>query len=163
MSGKGFRNRTFLSNIQLIKDIAEIFSVLSLLQAFAEELHARVRKELWGYSADEALQPSDLHKVCYRGIRPAPGYPSQPDHTEKLTMWSLAGVLEKTGIALTESLAMTPAASVSGLYFSHPQASYFAVGKITEEQVEDYSRRKDMDVKEVERWLASILAYDTEL
>ncbi|XP_070401461.1 methionine synthase [Nothobranchius furzeri] len=134
-----------------------------LAEAFAEELHARVRKELWGYSADEALQPSDLHKVCYRGIRPAPGYPSQPDHTEKLTMWSLAGVLEKTGIALTESLAMTPAASVSGLYFSHPQASYFAVGKITEEQVEDYSRRKDMDVKEVERWLASILAYDTEL
>uniref|UniRef100_A0A3Q3BEV6 Methionine synthase n=1 Tax=Kryptolebias marmoratus TaxID=37003 RepID=A0A3Q3BEV6_KRYMA len=106
-----------------------------LAEAFAEELHTRVRKELWGYSADEVLQTSDLHKVRYQGIRPAPGYPSQPDHTEKLTMWNLAGVLEKTGICLTESLAMTPAASVSGLYFSHPQASYFAVGKITKDQV----------------------------
>ncbi|XP_070783248.1 methionine synthase [Enoplosus armatus] len=133
-----------------------------LAEAFAEELHARVRKELWGYSADEALPASDLHRVRYQGIRPAAGYPSQPDHTEKTTMWRLAGIQETTGIGLTESLAMTPAASVSGLYFSNPQASYFAVGKITKEQVEDYSRRKEMSVEEVERWLAPVLGYDSE-
>ncbi|XP_078134933.1 methionine synthase isoform X2 [Sander vitreus] len=133
-----------------------------LAEAFAEELHVRVRKELWGYSTDEALQASDLHRIRYQGIRPAAGYPSQPDHTEKTTMWSLAGIQEKTGICLTESLAMTPAASVSGLYFSNPQASYFAVGKITKEQVEDYARRKEMCVEEVERWLAPILGYDNE-
>ncbi|XP_041818841.1 methionine synthase isoform X2 [Chelmon rostratus] len=133
-----------------------------LAEAFAEELHARVRKELWGYSSDEALQAADLHRVRYQGIRPAAGYPSQPDHTEKSTMWSLAGIQEKTGIGLTESLAMTPAASVSGLYFSNPQASYFAVGKITKEQVEDYSGRKKMSVEEVERWLAPVLGYDSE-
>ncbi|CAF94368.1 unnamed protein product, partial [Tetraodon nigroviridis] len=106
------------------------------LKAFAEELHARVRKEFWAYSTTETLQTSDLHQVRYQGIRPAPGYPSQPDHTEKTTMWSLAGIQEKTGIGLTESFAMTPAASVSGLYFSSPQATYFAVGKITKEQVQ---------------------------
>ncbi|KAL7372014.1 hypothetical protein ABVT39_008476 [Epinephelus coioides] len=133
-----------------------------LAEAFAEELHARVRKELWGYSREEALQASDLHKIRYQGIRPAAGYPSQPDHTEKTTMWSLAGIQEKTGICLTESLAMTPAASVSGLYFSNPQASYFAVGKITKEQVEEYARRKEMCVEEVERWLAPVLGYDSE-
>uniref|UniRef100_A0A3P9MGF4 Methionine synthase n=1 Tax=Oryzias latipes TaxID=8090 RepID=A0A3P9MGF4_ORYLA len=133
-----------------------------LAEAFAEELHARVRKELWAYSTEEALQASDLHRLRYQGIRPAAGYPSQPDHTEKITMWNLAAVEEMTGIALTESLAMTPAASVSGLYFSNPQASYFAVGKITKEQVEDYARRKEMSVEEVERWLAPILGYDQE-
>ncbi|KAM3591436.1 uncharacterized protein V6R79_002108 [Siganus canaliculatus] len=131
-------------------------------EAFAEELHARVRKELWGYSCDEALQASDLHRIRYQGIRPAPGYPSQPDHTEKTIMWNLAGIHEKTGIGLTESLAMLPAASVSGLYFSNPQASYFPVGKITKEQVEDYSKRKEMSVEEVERWLAPILGYDND-
>ncbi|KAK5851364.1 hypothetical protein PBY51_002166 [Eleginops maclovinus] len=133
-----------------------------LAEAFAEELHARVRKELWGYSTDEALQASDLHRIRYQGIRPAAGYPSQPDHTEKSTMWSLAGIQEKTGICLTESLAMLPAASVSGLYFSNPQATYFAVGKISKEQVEDYARRKEMSVEEVERWLAPVLGYDSE-
>ncbi|KAM9817378.1 methionine synthase [Neosynchiropus ocellatus] len=133
-----------------------------LAEAFAEALHARVRKELWGYCADESLEASDLHRVRYQGIRPAAGYPSQPDHTEKTTMWTLAGIEEKTGIGLTECLAMTPAAAVSGLYFSHPQASYFAVGKITKEQVEDYAQRKAMSVEEVERWLAPILAYDSE-
>ncbi|XP_068162128.1 methionine synthase isoform X2 [Antennarius striatus] len=133
-----------------------------LAEAFAEELHARVRKELWGYSSDEDLRALDLHRIRYQGIRPAAGYPSQPDHTEKTTMWSLAGIQEKTGIELTESLAMTPAASVCGLYFSNPLASYFAVGKITREQVDDYSRRKGMSVEEVERWLAPILGYDSE-
>ncbi|XP_014826847.1 PREDICTED: methionine synthase-like [Poecilia mexicana] len=133
-----------------------------LAEAFAEELHVRVRKELWGYSSDEVLQASDLHRVRYQGIRPAAGYPSQPDHTEKLTMWRLAAVQKETGIGLTESLAMTPAASVSGLYFSHPQASYFAVGKITKEQVEDYGKRKGTSTEEVERWLAPILGYEKE-
>ncbi|XP_028287137.1 methionine synthase [Parambassis ranga] len=134
-----------------------------LAEAFAEELHARVRKELWGYSADEALEAADLHRIRYQGIRPAAGYPSQPDHTEKTTMWSLAGIQEKTGISLTESMAMAPAASVSGLYFSNPQASYFAVGKITKEQVEDYARRKEMSVEAVERWLAPVLGYENEV
>ncbi|XP_076856692.1 methionine synthase [Brachyhypopomus gauderio] len=133
-----------------------------LAEAFAEELHTRVRKELWGYSAEGDLQASDLHRLRYTGIRPAAGYPSQPDHTEKRTMWSLAGVQEKTGIGLTESLAMIPAAAVSGLYFSNPKARYFAVGKITQEQVEDYSRRKCVPVRETERWLGPYLSYDTD-
>ncbi|KAG9346044.1 hypothetical protein JZ751_007860 [Albula glossodonta] len=133
-----------------------------LAEAFAEELHARVRKDFWGYSTEEDLDASEMHKIRYEGIRPAPGYPSQPDHTEKITMWRLAGVEEKTGIALTESLAMTPAASVSGLYFSNPKSTYFAVGKITKDQVEDYARRKEMPVAEVERWLGPILGYETD-
>ncbi|KAK9965989.1 hypothetical protein ABG768_005044 [Culter alburnus] len=133
-----------------------------LAEAFAEELHARVRRDWWGYSSEEDLPASELHRLRYEGIRPAAGYPSQPDHTEKLTMWKLAGIQEKTGIALTESLAMTPAASVSGLYFSNPKSSYFAVGKITKEQVEDYAHRKQMKVCEVERWLGPILGYDTD-
>ncbi|KAF7705574.1 hypothetical protein HF521_020860 [Silurus meridionalis] len=133
-----------------------------LAEAFAEELHARVRKEFWGYSEEGDLLSSDLHKLRYSGIRPAPGYPSQPDHTEKHTMWRLAQIQEKTGIGLTESLAMTPAAAVSGLYFSNPKSTYFAVGKITKEQVEDYARRKEISVSEAEKWLAPILAYDTD-
>ncbi|XP_067225889.1 methionine synthase isoform X1 [Chanodichthys erythropterus] len=133
-----------------------------LAEAFAEELHARVRRDWWGYSSEEDLPASELHRLRYEGIRPAAGYPSQPDHTEKLTMWKLAGIQEKTGITLTESLAMTPAASVSGLYFSNPKSSYFAVGKITKEQVEDYAHRKQMKVCEVERWLGPILGYDTD-
>lgn len=133
-----------------------------LAEAFAEELHARVRSELWGYSNEGDLPASELHKLRYAGIRPAAGYPSQPDHTEKRTMWSLANIQEKTGIGLTESLAMTPAAAVSGLYFSNPKSSYFAVGKITKEQVEDYARRKEIAVSEAERWLAPNLGYDTD-
>ncbi|XP_022526031.2 methionine synthase [Astyanax mexicanus] len=133
-----------------------------LAEAFAEELHARVRRELWGYSNEGDLPASELHKLRYAGIRPAAGYPSQPDHTEKRTMWSLANIQEKTGIGLTESLAMTPAAAVSGLYFSNPKSSYFAVGKITKEQVEDYARRKEICVSEAERWLAPNLGYDTD-
>ncbi|XP_069787080.1 methionine synthase isoform X2 [Narcine bancroftii] len=105
-----------------------------LAEAFAEEMHARVRKEFWGYSPEENLTVGDLHRVKYVGIRPAPGYPIQPDHTEKITMWKLAKVEESTGIAMTESFAMTPAAAVSGLYFSSPESMYFAVGKVTKEQ-----------------------------
>ncbi|XP_053495830.1 methionine synthase isoform X1 [Ictalurus furcatus] len=134
-----------------------------LAEAFAEELHARVRKEFWAYSKEEDLEASDLHKVRYCGIRPAPGYPSQPDHTEKRTMWTLAQIQEKTGISLTESLAMSPAAAVSGLYFANPKSTYFAVGKITKEQAEDYARRKEIPVTEAEKWLAPNLAYDTDL
>lgn len=134
-----------------------------LAEALAEHLHAWVRKELWGYSSSEALQTSELHRIQYQGIRPAAGYPSQPDHSEKRTMWSLADIQHNTGISLTESLAMKPAAAVSGLYFSHPQASYFAVGKITKEQVEDYAQRKAMGVSEVEKWLAPVLSYDPDL
>uniref|UniRef100_A0A8C9T2A6 Methionine synthase n=1 Tax=Scleropages formosus TaxID=113540 RepID=A0A8C9T2A6_SCLFO len=133
-----------------------------LAEAFAEELHARVRKEFWGYNAEETLEAADMHKIQYEGIRPAPGYPSQPDHTEKITMWRLASIQEKTGIALTESLAMKPAAAVSGLYFSNPRSTYFAVGKITREQVQEYAERKELTVTEVERWLAPVLGYDTE-
>uniref|UniRef100_A0A8C7HZN4 Methionine synthase n=1 Tax=Oncorhynchus kisutch TaxID=8019 RepID=A0A8C7HZN4_ONCKI len=133
-----------------------------LAEAFAEELHARVRRELWGYSMEENLPTEDMHRIRYEGIRPAAGYPSQPDHTEKTAMWTLGEVEEKTGIKLTESLAMTPAAAVSGLYFSHPKATYFAVGKVTREQVEDYAGRKEMPVSEVERWLGPILGYDTD-
>ncbi|MBN3297059.1 methionine synthase [Amia ocellicauda] len=133
-----------------------------LAEAFAEELHEQVRKDLWGYSQEESLNASDMHRIRYEGIRPAAGYPSQPDHTEKTTMWKLSDLEEKTGIALTESLAMTPAAAVSGLYFSSPKSTYFAVGKITKEQVEDYAQRKEMSTAEVEKWLGPILGYYNE-
>ncbi|XP_059504641.1 methionine synthase isoform X3 [Stegostoma tigrinum] len=133
-----------------------------LVEAFAEEMHARVRKEFWGYSPDESLDIADMHRIKYAGIRPAPGYPSQPDHTEKITMWNLARIEEITGIALTESLAMTPAAAVSGFYFSSPQSMYFAVGKITKEQVKDYAARKQMKVEDIEKWLGPTLGYDTD-
>ncbi|XP_053315245.1 methionine synthase [Spea bombifrons] len=133
-----------------------------IAEAFAEELHEQVRKELWGYCTDEALDVADLRKIRYEGIRPAPGYPSQPDHTEKITMWKLGNIEEETGIKLTESLAMTPAAAVSGLLFSNPKSKYFAVGKISKDQVEDYSCRKNMPVGEVEKWLGPILSYDPD-
>uniref|UniRef100_A0A8C9CS98 Methionine synthase n=1 Tax=Phocoena sinus TaxID=42100 RepID=A0A8C9CS98_PHOSS len=133
-----------------------------LAEAFAEELHARVRRELWGYCGSEQLDVADLRRLRYEGIRPAPGYPSQPDHTEKLTMWRLADVERHTGIRLTESLAMAPASAVSGLYFSNLRSRYFAVGKISKDQIEDYALRKSMSVAEVEKWLGPILGYDTE-
>uniref|UniRef100_A0A4W2GME0 Methionine synthase n=1 Tax=Bos indicus x Bos taurus TaxID=30522 RepID=A0A4W2GME0_BOBOX len=133
-----------------------------LAEAFAEELHERVRRELWGYSSGEQLAVADLRRLRYEGIRPAPGYPSQPDHTEKLTMWRLADVEQRTGIRLTESLAMAPASAVSGLYFSNLKSKYFAVGKISKDQIEDYASRKNMSVAEVEKWLGPILGYDTD-
>lgn len=131
-----------------------------LAEAFAEALHEEVRKNDWGYASNETLSAADLFAVRYQGIRPAPGYPSQPDHTEKKTMWDLGQIAEKTGITLTESLAMDPPASVSGLFFSHEQSKYFAVGKIEKDQIEDYAARKNMPVPEVEKWLGTILAYD---
>ncbi|XP_066090748.1 methionine synthase isoform X3 [Saccopteryx bilineata] len=131
-------------------------------QAFAEELHENVRRELWAYCGGEQLDVGDLRRLRYRGIRPAPGYASQPDHTEKLTMWRLADIEQCTGIRLTESLAMVPASAVSGLYFSNLKSKYFAVGKISKDQVEDYAVRKNMSVAEVEKWLGPILAYDID-
>merc|ERR1711874_30345 len=117
--------------------------------------------ELWGYDRQEQLDTAELHKIKYTGIRPAPGYPSQPDHTEKLTMWDLMDVENKTGIRLSDSLAMLPAASVSGLYFANPNSTYFSVGKIQKDQVEDYSRRKGQSVEKTEKWLSVNLAYET--
>ncbi|MGO9547141.1 MAG: methionine synthase [Rhodomicrobium sp.] len=131
-----------------------------LAEAFAEHLHARVRREFWGYAKDETLTPAELIAEAYRGVRPAPGYPAQPDHTEKGTLFKLLRAEEATGIKLTESFAMAPAASVSGLYFSHPQSHYFGVGKIERDQVEDYARRKGWPLAEAERWLAPILNYN---
>ncbi len=133
-----------------------------LAEAFAEHMHERVRREYWGYAKDEALAPADLIAEKYRGIRPAPGYPAQPDHTEKKTLFDLLGAERATGIQLTESYAMTPASSVSGLYFSHPASHYFGVGKIERDQVEDYASRKGWPVPEAERWLAPILNYERE-
>ena len=132
-----------------------------LAEAFAELLHERVRRD-WGYGRAEHLSKEELIEEKYRGIRPAPGYPACPDHTEKRTLWKLLNVEENTGIRLTESYAMWPAASVSGLYFSHPEARYFAVDFITRDQVESYAARKRMPVKEVERWLAPNLGYEAE-
>jgi 5-methyltetrahydrofolate--homocysteine methyltransferase len=132
-----------------------------LAEAFAELLHERVRRE-WGYGRDEHLSKEDLIAEKYRGIRPAAGYPSCPDHTEKRTLWKLLEAEQAAGIRLTETYAMWPAASVSGLYFSHPEARYFAVDLVTKDQVENYARRKGMPVAEVERWLAPNLAYEVE-
>ncbi|MDX2250500.1 MAG: methionine synthase [Bacteroidia bacterium] len=130
-----------------------------LAEAFAELMHKRVRREFWGYAANENLSNTDLIKEAYQGIRPAPGYPANPDHTEKRTLFDLLKVPENAGIQLTESLAMYPVSSVSGLYFSHPESRYFAVGKITREQVESYATRKGMDIVQMERWLSPTLGY----
>ena len=130
-----------------------------LAEAFAERLHQRVRKEFWGFAADESLGHEALIAEQYRGIRPAPGYPAQPDHSEKATLFKLLQA-ERIGVKLTESFAMWPGAAVCGLYFSHPQSAYFGVGKIERDQVEDYAKRKGWSIAECERWLAPILNYD---
>ena len=132
-----------------------------LAEAFAECLHQRVRAE-WGYGAEENLTPEELIRESYRGIRPAPGYPACPDHTEKETIWRLLDVEAKTGMRLTESYAMWPGSSVSGLYFAHPESRYFSLGKIDRDQVQDYQRRKNMSIAEVERWLGQNLNYDPD-
>jgi len=130
-----------------------------LAEAFAEHMHLRVRKEFWGYAKDEDLDSQGLIAEKYRGIRPAPGYPACPDHTEKAALFELLKAPE-VGITLTEGFAMLPAAAVSGFYFSHPDSRYFAVGKIGKDQAQDYARRKAMTLTEVERWLAPVLGYD---
>lgn len=140
-------------NAILVKAVAD-----RLAEAFAEKLHRDVRVEHWGYAQDEALDNTDLIKERYQGIRPAPGYPAQPDHTEKRTIFGLLDA-QSIGLSLTESCAMFPAAAVSGLYFAHPDARYFAVGRIGRDQVEDYARRKGWTLEEAERWLGPLLAY----
>ena len=131
-----------------------------LAEAFAERMHERVRREFWGYAPDERLSPAELIRERYQGIRPAPGYPAQPDHTEKPTLFDLLDAEAATGIKLTESYAMWPGSSVSGLYFAHPESHYFGVGRIEQDQVEDYARRKGWSLAEAERWLAPILNYE---
>ncbi len=144
-------------NSIMVKILADRFA-----EAFAERMHERVRKEFWGYQPDEALSNQELVKEKYQGIRPAPGYPACPDHTEKPALFELLNATEHTGLELTESYAMMPAAAVSGWYFSHPESKYFGVGKISSDQIEDYAKRKGMKKKEVERWLMSNLAYDPD-
>jgi 5-methyltetrahydrofolate--homocysteine methyltransferase len=139
----------------LVKALAD-----RLAEAFAERMHERVRREFWGYAADETLSPQDLIGETYAGIRPAPGYPAQPDHTEKATLFELTQAERRIGVKLTENYAMWPGSSVSGLYIGHPDAYYFGVAKVERDQVEDYAARKGMDVAEVERWLSPILNYD---
>jgi 5-methyltetrahydrofolate--homocysteine methyltransferase len=133
-----------------------------LAEAFAERMHERVRRELWGYAPDEHLDNRELIKEQYHGIRPAPGYPASPDHTEKKTLWGLLDVTANTGMELTESMAMWPGASVSGIYFSHPESQYFVVGRLGPDQVADYAERKGWTTAEAERWLSPNLGYDPE-
>jgi 5-methyltetrahydrofolate--homocysteine methyltransferase len=133
-----------------------------LAEAFAERLHQRVRREFWGYAPDETLDNAALIEEAYRGIRPAPGYPACPDHTEKATLFRLLDATARTGIALTDGFAMYPTAAVSGWYFSHPDSQYFVVGRLTREQVEDYAKRKGWTREEAERWLAPNLDYDPD-
>jgi 5-methyltetrahydrofolate--homocysteine methyltransferase len=130
-----------------------------LAEAFAECLHQTIRRDLWGYAGDERLDNDALIREEYTGIRPAPGYPACPDHLQKQSLWRLLGVEEATGITLTESCAMWPAASVSGFYFSHPDARYFSVGKIGRDQVEDYARRSGIGIRDAEAWLGPSLGY----
>ncbi|KAJ2888534.1 hypothetical protein FB639_000576 [Coemansia asiatica] len=139
----------------MVKALADRFA-----EALTEKLHQDMRRELWGFAPEESLDTQDLLSIKYQGIRPAPGYPSQPDHSEKNVMWKLGNIQETTGIELTESLMMHPGASVCALVFAHPKSSYFAVGKITKEQIDDYASRKDASVSEIETWLRPILAYD---
>ncbi|MEC9179084.1 MAG: vitamin B12 dependent-methionine synthase activation domain-containing protein, partial [Pseudomonadota bacterium] len=130
-----------------------------LAEAFAERMHQLVRTEFWGYEPDEALDNDALINEEFTGIRPAPGYPAQPDHTEKGALFKLLDAESAIGLSLTESFAMWPGASVSGLYFSHPDSAYFGVGKINRDQVVDYAERKGMTLEICEKWMAPILSY----
>ena len=153
--------------VQAFKDALDDYSAIllesiadRLAEAYAERLHEFVRRELWGYAADEDLPNDDLIAERYRGIRPAPGYPACPDHTEKATLWQLLDVEARTGMQLTESMAMWPGASVSGWYFSHPDSRYFVVGRLGRDQVESYAARKGWTLAEAEKWLSPNLGYD---
>ena len=151
---------------QYEKDLDDYNSILvkaladRLAEAFAEYLHKEVRTKHWGYAANEDLSNEDLIQESYKGIRPAPGYPACPDHLEKLTIWELLKVKETIGVELTDSLAMWPASSVSGYYFGNPEARYFGLGKIKEDQVKDFASRKGIAVSEAERWLAPNIVDD---
>jgi 5-methyltetrahydrofolate--homocysteine methyltransferase len=142
-------------NSILLKALAD-----RLAEAFAERMHERVRKEFWAYATDESIGSDDLIAESYQGIRPAPGYPACPDHTEKQSLWDLIKPDQNAGIEITESYAMLPAAAVSGWYFSHPESKYFGTGKIHKDQIEDYAQRKGIEVSIIERWLSSVLDYD---
>jgi 5-methyltetrahydrofolate--homocysteine methyltransferase len=142
-------------NAIMVKALAD-----RLAEAFAERMHERVRKEFWGYASEEALENTDLIAEKYKGIRPAPGYPACPEHTEKQVLWKLMDVEANTGIKLTESCAMYPTAAVSGWYFAHPESKYFTVTGLSKDQIEDYAARKGMSVADMERWLGSVLNYD---
>jgi len=141
-------------NAILLKSLAD-----RLAEAFAEHLHLRVRREFWGYAADEGLSNDDIIAEKYRGIRPAPGYPACPEHSEKGPLFELLQAPKNAGITITESFAMLPTAAVSGFYFSHPQAQYFATGKVDKDQVAEYAKRKGWTLEEAERWLAPVLSY----
>ena len=141
-------------NSILLKALADRFA-----EAFAERMHERVRKEFWGYAADEVLDNESLIKEKYQGIRPAPGYPACPDHTEKAALFDLLDATAQTSVSLSENYAMSPASAVSGFYFSHPEARYFGLGKIDRDQVENYAERKGVPVEEIERWLSPVLNY----
>ena len=154
---KKFEDKNELDNVIMLKALAD-----RLAEAFAECLHEHVRKQWWGYDKDESLTGDDLIRERYKGIRPAPGYPACPDHTEKKKLWELLDVEANTGISLTESYAMWPAASVSGWYFAHPDASYFAVGKINRDQIEQYAAAKNISIENAERWLSPNLGYEPE-
>jgi 5-methyltetrahydrofolate--homocysteine methyltransferase len=134
-----------------------------LAEALAERMHERVRCELWGYAPNERLDNASLIREEYAGIRPAPGYPACPDHTEKATIWRMLDAERRAGIRLTESFAMFPTAAVSGFYFSHPKSHYFAVGKIDRDQLQSYAQRKGLSIAETERWLAPNLGYDPDV
>ena len=133
-----------------------------LAEAFAERLHERVRREFWGYAPEERRSNDQLIREGYRGIRPAPGYPACPDHTEKATVWKLLDPTANAGIQLTESYAMYPTAAVSGWYFSHPGSRYFAVGKVDLDQVQNYAARKKISLEEAQRWLSPNLGYGSD-
>jgi 5-methyltetrahydrofolate--homocysteine methyltransferase len=139
-------------NAIMVKALAD-----RLAEAFAEHLHERVRREYWGYAADETLDNEALIKEKYRGIRPAPGYPACPDHTEKSALFDLLDAEKNTGLTLTDSFAMSPAAAVSGWYFGHPESKYFNTGKIDRDQLSSLAKRKSMPIDELARWLSPIL------
>jgi len=141
-------------NAILLKALAD-----RLAEALAERLHEKVRKDYWGYAQEENLTNPEIIKEKYQGIRPAPGYPACPDHTEKLTLWNLLKPDETIGLTLTDSLAMTPTAAVSGWYFSHPDSRYFGLGKITQDQLQNYAKRKGWDNETAEKWLRPVLGY----
>ena len=138
-----------------LKALADRFA-----EAMAECMHEKVRKELWGYAAAEKFSVDELTDEAYQGIRPAPGYPACPDHTEKKILFELLNATALADIKLTENYAMYPASSVSGFYFSHPKSQYFGLGQISKDQVEDYAERKSFGIEETERWLAPVLNYD---
>ena len=142
-----------------VKDLDDYNSIMikaladRLAEAFAEYLHEQVRKEIWGYDSDEKLSNEELIKENYKGIRPAPGYPACPDHLEKKVIWEVLNVEEEIGVKLTDSLAMWPASSVSGYYFANPESKYFGLGKIKEDQVADYAKRRNISIEEATKWL----------